>query len=245
MTDPAAIIATTACPRCGRELAERAYRFAGMNIRRVDRCECEPERDPFSMAEMKAIEAQALARMIADVRKRCTTQIAEVYWMQGFDSYVVTPRNAKAVEAAKAFAALNGGPRLLHIWGTPGVGKTRLAYAVGTEVLRAGNVVGFVNSSSLATARKDADFWAWLLRDPRVVILDDLGKEIIGGFCREDFTSALYELTNAIYTASDRGLVQTTELDLNRIMDRYQSDALRWRWNKLSAGGAPIKITKE
>ena len=236
------------CPHCGRELKTRHAVIGGRRFTRVERCECVDER---LRLDRKNAESLALSRRvraaIREASEHCSLHIVDAYWMQSLGRYSVQPRNERAVERALEFLSRMGGapegPRLVHISGKAEVGKTRLAYAVITECIRAGLGVAIIKAVALAEAFKDGAFRNWLLSpERRVILLDDLGKEVMSGFARDDFHAAYYALVDAVNGDASRGLIQTSEPTLKEWLDRYgpNADALRWRLKNMG-GNAQIR----
>jgi len=237
------VIGTRECPHCGRALDVRRIDVAGRTIESVETCpDCEAERD------LRATRLAVQCR-IQETRDRCGAHYASIYASAGFARYRIEDRNRRAFEASRALVDSMvdrslGGPRLLLLYGPAAAGKTLLAYAALNTAMRRGVRGAVVRAVSLVEAYADERFRRWLLAWPRLLLIDDAGKEDLGGYLREDYQAALFEIVDRYYAAPGRGLIVTTELPLGRLLARYPDirDALRWRMREMSAGGAAIRI---
>lgn len=115
---------------------------------------------------------------------------------------------------------------LLH--GTTGVGKTHLAYSIGDVLSKKGYWPYFTNwvdfLSKIKASWKSDNLNETAIKEPvlngKIVIIDDLGAELIGKSEQDWVTERLYEIVNA---RLDKQLptIITSNLNLDAMTKRY------------------------
>ena len=145
---------------------------------------------------------------------------------QRFATY--RPRNEsqqKLLEAAEAFARGELKPPLLLLYGTTGLGKTHLAWAVGWEYIESGERVYYYQAEELlddlraATGDQRYDGKIKALRKVDLLIVDDLGAQSDGtgwGVAKLDM------LLDFRYRERLPTIITTNTLEIPpRILDRF------------------------
>ena len=214
---------TTTCPHCGQRLltvvgefvaldpTDKRYR-ATIGLKRV--CDCpaakrtqadEKAAEMAKECEKKAKEAQATATKrakAAGIPENWLSERSLSRWAQDH------PCRVEAYERAVAFGmgmATKTTPRSLYIAGDVGTGKTFLASCLCCDLIRRGHRLLWRNVSDVLRAIraafddrkiKEADVIASFIK-PRVLVLDDLGKERPTEWALEQ----LFSIINARYDA--------------------------------------------
>ena len=209
----------TNCPFCGKKLLTVVGEFVALDptdkryiatigLKRA--CDCPTAKR--AQAEQKAAEeakerekkakaerAAAATRMLeAGMPEKWLSERGLAKWSQD------QPCREEAYERAVAFGmalATRTLPRSLYIAGDVGVGKTFLASSLCTDLIRRGHRVLWRNVSEIRSCfddrkTKETEVIARFVR-PRVLVLDDLGKERPTEWALEQ----LFSVVNSRYDA--------------------------------------------
>ena len=144
---------------------------------------------------------------------------------QRFATY--KPRNEsqeKLLEAAEAFARGEIKPPFLLLYGTTGLGKTHLAWAIGWEYLEAGEHIYYYQAEELmddlraSTGDQRYDGKMRSLRKVPLLILDDIGAQSESGWG----VAKLDMLIDFRYRERLPTIITTNTLEIPpRILDRF------------------------
>lgn len=110
----------------------------------------------------------------------------------------------------------------LLLFGPVGVGKTHLSAGIAVSLMERSIAVRFGTVATLLQhvrsgfdRREESATWDELVT-PRVLVIDDLGKEKVTEWSEQ----TMYELVNARYEA-ERPIIATSNLTLDQLRDRY------------------------
>lgn len=253
------IFGTRTCTHCGRVIPSKTVvdDESGKSYTIPDKCTCEG-----AVKESERQDKIDRENKISDFRARqsharfnCGDSITDDYFNLGLDTYNRHDGNQQAILDAEQFISAMSKPivsgisrRMLYLHGLPGTGKTMLAHIVNYELMRAGVYVAYVRTSRLCDVARDWKRWSYLLSTPRVVFIDDLGKENRSGYKQAEFESALFDIVDKITGQPNRGLIVTTEFPIKTLLTEMypeQKDALKWRLKKLlkHKKGGPSSIS--
>ena len=263
----------TQCPHCGAPILTVVGEFVALDpadprfsatigLKRA--CDCpaakRTQADEKAAEEAKEREKKAKAEQAAATERMKASGMPENWlaeralsrWTQDH------PCRVEAYERAVAFGmamATKTAPRSLYIAGDVGTGKTFLASCLCTDLIRRGHRVLWRNVSDvLREIRasfddrkvKEAEVIARFTK-PRVLVLDDLGKERPTEWALEQ----LFSIINARYDAG-RPLIVTTNYGsadlVRRLTPRadaagYADDTTAWAIvDRLRGTAQPIKL---
>ena len=162
-----------------------------------------------------------------------------------FAQFELRPGTAKAVEAAKAFAA-GSGPAIVTLVGEKGAGKSHLLEAVGRAVAKDGaetvryqvvpdllydmrRAIGDHTGTTEAEAMCNA---------ADVLLLDDLGAEKHSEWVEE----VLYRIVNDRYS-NNRRLMVTTNLDIGHLAAKVGSRVADRVWDYKTGDALQVVMT--
>ena len=159
----------------------------------------------------------------------------------------LTPRRMaeKALEAAKACAAALSNkealPVHLLICGQAGVGKTHLSEAILLEAAKTGHPGLYFSAQEFFDLLADAAFdrseeaslYASLVRTGDLLVIDDLGTELLNSLVEAELFRVLNDRTRA-----GRTTVISTNLTLNEMAERYSERV----FSRLVGGFQLIKL---
>ncbi|WP_415979880.1 IS21-like element helper ATPase IstB [Adlercreutzia equolifaciens] len=165
-----------------------------------------------ALAEMTAAEVLARKRRILSQRIRssglpCVKTLADFDW--SFQPSV--PRSR--IEGLATLRFIDEAENVLFV-GSPGVGKTHLAIALGVEAVRAGREVRFMDCARLVDDLKDAQARGILKKrlkyyaHSKLLIIDELGYLDIG----ESGADLLFQLISMRY--EQRSTIITTNVGI-------------------------------
>lgn len=165
--------------------------------------------------------------------------------------YGVSPRRVmeRTYAICKDFAGKFSGGNLLFVGGT-GLGKTFLSACIAREVAQQGYSVCYEPASRLFSKLEknqfnpdeDSQEMASRLYDCDLLIVDDLGTELPGGFT----TAALYGLLNE-RLLSGKSMVISTNLNIDELTARYSpqvASRLQGSFQRLTFVGEDIRVAK-
>lgn len=180
----------------------------------------DPTNGPTSMMTMTRIPAEPWLKIFAPPQ----------YQSVGLATFEVTNGNRRMYNTVKQwvgrFSQDTTTGLLLH--GTTGVGKTHLAYSIGDALSKKGQWPYFTNwvdfLAKIKASWNDERLSETAIKEPlltkRVVIIDDLGAELIAKNEQNWVTERLYEIINA---RLDKQLptIVTSNLNLDALGKRY------------------------
>lgn len=155
----------------------------------------------------------------------------QLYHHASLATFEITDKNKQLYNAAKGwverFCPENTKTGLL-LHGTPGVGKTHLAYAIGDALSKKGHWAYCTNWVDLLAKIKQSWNSGALseeaikssIKDAQVAIIDDLGSELISKSEQDWVTERLYEILNH-RLAKQLPTIVTSNLNMDALAKRY------------------------
>ena len=144
-----------------------------------------------------------------------------------FSGFCLDDGNDKAYKICKEF---NPDSENIYLWGSSGVGKTHLAYAVIQTQFYQGRSIHAANPAAISrrfrrlSGFEEEDEIEKFISYP-VLLIDDLGAEKTTEF----LLSIFYEIVNRRIMNKKNGLIVTSNLDLEALMRKFGDNRLSSR----------------
>lgn len=216
------------CEFCGMELQPLTVHLMGKPVTVAHReCGCDASRIAQEAAQGKERERLALMAQYDITRAVRASGIPERY--------------AKAKLPAEREGLYNlathGG---LYLFGSPGVGKTHIAAAIGINAIEDGMTVRFIKAhrvSDMMTLGNMNDAMELFVR-PRLLILDDIGADNVGDWANTRLRSVIDERYDSL-----KPTMFTSNYAHGELMQRLKGDKTAQAiMSRIGEMGTPYKL---